>query len=333
MRDIYARLKSIGFDRTFVRSAVLPEWWDDALAEDPTTRTQVELILSARLGIPFPELADRDMPLSLSNQSVALFKRHSNSTEEALRPAVTLARRVASGVLRAMPGLGAPEALGLDAERAREAALDLSPSGVVELPALVELSWRMNVPVVPILNLPNGAKKADAMALNVDGRPVIVIASGRKSSAHLQWYLAHELGHVASGHLAQGDRIDVDFGEGDEDRLEVDADRYATSVLFGKPSVRWRSQRRIAGPRLAAVARQIAKDHGCAPSAFVTNYAYTMSKQGKPLWGAAQNALVALGAADGGYEVLTNAIASRIDYDLLDPDEADFVEAMVAGTR
>ncbi|MCL4552509.1 MAG: hypothetical protein M1305_02990 [Candidatus Marsarchaeota archaeon] len=41
MRDIYERLKLIGFTAAFVRSCILPEWWEDKLADVPSNRQYV----------------------------------------------------------------------------------------------------------------------------------------------------------------------------------------------------------------------------------------------------------------------------------------------------
>jgi len=46
MRDIYSRLKPLGFDSGFVRELLLPDWWDDELARVPANRAIAEATIS-----------------------------------------------------------------------------------------------------------------------------------------------------------------------------------------------------------------------------------------------------------------------------------------------
>jgi len=46
MRDIYSRLKPLGFDSGFVRELLLPDWWDDELASVPANRAIAEATIS-----------------------------------------------------------------------------------------------------------------------------------------------------------------------------------------------------------------------------------------------------------------------------------------------
>jgi hypothetical protein len=51
MRDIYQRLAAAGLKRRFLLEAVLPDWWDDALAKVPANRELAEIYLSKSLGL------------------------------------------------------------------------------------------------------------------------------------------------------------------------------------------------------------------------------------------------------------------------------------------
>ena len=42
MKDLYERLRDVGFDASFVRYRILPEWWEDELAEKPANRAMGE---------------------------------------------------------------------------------------------------------------------------------------------------------------------------------------------------------------------------------------------------------------------------------------------------
>ena len=59
MKDIYDRLSKVGITRAYVKKYILPDWWEDSLAEVPANRVQAEMILSRQLGIDLHALHDR----------------------------------------------------------------------------------------------------------------------------------------------------------------------------------------------------------------------------------------------------------------------------------
>ncbi len=54
MADIYARLKEAGFPPSYIKSHVLPEWWDDDLAFELENRRLAEMAISRTLKIRYP---------------------------------------------------------------------------------------------------------------------------------------------------------------------------------------------------------------------------------------------------------------------------------------
>ena len=63
MRDLYERLSEVGFDADFVRSRVLPDWWEDELVATPANRALAEAFISRALGIPIGQLSDPSVRL------------------------------------------------------------------------------------------------------------------------------------------------------------------------------------------------------------------------------------------------------------------------------
>jgi Zn-dependent peptidase ImmA (M78 family) len=231
MTDIYARLGEVGFPKAYVRDRILPDWWDDDLASDPGNRRLAELAISRTLKIPLAELVDADAALSLKRAAGVRFKRWKDAGEDKLAPAVAIARRVCELLLSCAKNLPDLRLEGFTAEQLREQVM--AQQQYIHFPALLRYAWDSGVPVVHLEELPKGSKRVDGMALMISGRPCIVLASSKRSPAWMIWHLAHELGHIAAGHLKDGDTLDVSIDFGSTTREEKEANSYARELLYG----------------------------------------------------------------------------------------------------
>jgi hypothetical protein len=150
--------------------------------------------------------------------------------------------------------------------------------------ALLALCWDHGIPVIPLPNLPVGVRKMDGAALQIGERPVIVIAKKKSSRAWLSFILAHEIGHVALGHLKPGSTIvDVSLQEGatyatddQNDVQEAEADTFALEAMGGvdveSEVGRWAAQ--LAPVELAVKARSAAKVYRIEPGHFILRHAF-----------------------------------------------------------
>ncbi len=104
----------------------------------------------------------------------------------------------------------------------------------VSLAALTKYCWRQNIAVVQITTLPGKSKGMDAMAMRVRGRDIIIVThkAQKQPEAWLSFLIAHELGHIALGHVAENEALadDVDH---DGDDIESAANMFAQQVLAG----------------------------------------------------------------------------------------------------
>ena len=323
IKDLYDRLEAVGFPRAYVRENILPDWWEDDLARDPGNRRLAELVISRTLKIPLPSLVEPRSPLTLEGAAEVRFKRRQDVEPPDLLPAVAVARRIFELLFACARDLPAFALEGGDPEALRE--LILSRSSCVDLPGLLQISWELGVPVVHLDSLPQGAKRVDGMAFCVAGRPCIALASFRKSPAWLTWHLAHEMGHVARGHLHNGAALDVRIDFSSEQVEEREANLFAKDLVYGKKNRGgFKSARHITGVQLAAEARHLGALHRIHPACIVTSYGFNMAA-----WGTAQNALKALGSADGGPEAVRAALTERLDLEsLVDSDRQFFVRAV-----
>jgi hypothetical protein len=106
-----------------------------------------------------------------------------------------------------------------------------SPAAL-DLRALLVWTWERGVPVLPMTG--SGGFAAAAWSLG-DG-PAIVLKEPRDVPAFWIFDLAHELGHVAKGHVADGSIVDVQALTSDQalsatDDQEREANEYALNLL------------------------------------------------------------------------------------------------------
>lgn len=63
MKDLYGRLKAVGYDCRLVLECVLPDWWSDDLAAVPANRAIAELAIARHFGFRMTELCDPQIDL------------------------------------------------------------------------------------------------------------------------------------------------------------------------------------------------------------------------------------------------------------------------------
>ena len=228
MRDLYDRLKERGFDPSYLRSFVLPEWWTDDMADTESNRALAEAFIAKQLGFSVQELRNPTRPLTPPSLTQFRFKRYKGQVDEKVRASALVAQRAAQASLRAIgdrlpPFHGPRAALAIREEILRQ-------SQYVDLDSLLRVCWASGIPVIRLAQVPAQGKRFDGMATFVGDRPLIVLASGRDAPPWLAFHLAHELGHVMLGHVRPGGsglidyRLETETGSSSEERA---SDRFA----------------------------------------------------------------------------------------------------------
>ena len=321
MADLYRRLKAIGFPRSYVQTTILPDWWEDHLAEDPANRRLAEVMISKSLKIPLTALADCEGVLSLQGVEQARFRRWSSAEEASLAPAVAIARRVAEITLYGVNDLPALCLQGAPPDRLRAEILE--EQEYVDLQALLSLCWRWGVPVLFVATLPPNAKRVEGMTLLVRGRPVILLASTRKAPAWLIWHLAHEMGHIGHGHLDESEEIDVKIRGSSRDPHEIQANDFAHRLVYGSQQG-FIAPQHLKAETVAREANREGKVRHILPASIIASYAFHMDA-----WGVAQKALQILGQDSGGPEMVRDFLARHIQLDALGESDSGFLEAVL----
>ena len=293
-----------GFKAPFLRSAVLPDWWERACADDPDLLPEVELRVARFLGLPVSAVRDPSFSLSAPSYAGARLRQSRTVDRTRLAPAIHSAIQVASAVARSLrtPVSDAtiPPADGL-AWREQIRRTDAP----VKLEDLVEDLWGRGIPVVPLEILPTPGFQG--LACVVDGRPVIVLGHKYDEPGRVAFLVAHEAGHIAAGDCSPGSPV-VDEEEGVPDRseIEVAADRYATRLMAGAdfiPEVQARDYR-----TLAVKAGEIERTRGVDASAVVFAWARRLGD-----YATATRALKALYRATGARHSLRTSWSRHVD--------------------
>ncbi len=229
------RLKNIGLSDPAI-AAAWPTWWSDDAEASTSARTELRFSLARKLGLDPGSLLDEGEPRFVW-RDVARFK-HLSGEGELEQAAITSFGRALGNVLVNATPAHVP-LVNASALRLRNTLLT-EHHPYVGLLDLLLLCWSVGIPVVHLRVFPWPQKRMAAMTVRVADRYAILLGKDSQYPAHIAFYLAHEMGHIAAGHLEQ-DRaiVDLESAEMDwdsGDREEIGADRYALELLTGMES-------------------------------------------------------------------------------------------------
>lgn len=249
------RLEVAGFARDFVRTC-LPQWWDDQAEESESSWLQLQLDLSQRFSLDPFSVLDENAPLRLSDVGRPKFK-HLALTEAQQGAANGFGAGLARLLLGAMPF--AAHELPASALELRGLMLDGAANRWIGFGELLTLCYAFGIPVAHLTAFPAGIKGMAAMTTSVGSRGAIFTARKPVHPAQVVFFLAHELGHIALGHVRDGrsivEALTLDPDESDDgvpdDDEEIAADRFALELLTG------RAELRVTGPSDKGSAKEL----------------------------------------------------------------------------
>lgn len=227
IHSLLSRIASVGVPAVFARKA-LPVWWDDEVALSKSGLQQAQLYFARAFHIDLASLAQSHGPVNFQ-ETQRKFKLSRNVAESDVSVSAHFA--TAMGNL-ALAGFRADQCeVPKDPVELRTAIL--KTHNCVSLSALLAWCAQANIPVLHIDKLPG--KKMTGLVVREHLRFAIVL-SKKGTPAHLLFHLAHELGHIANGHLkgngfvADEKICGADVGDADE----KEADAYAIRLLNGR---------------------------------------------------------------------------------------------------
>lgn len=330
MKGLFVRLRAMGLPTPYVRRYLLPEWWDDDAAATPAGFTEAVWTIARHLGVTPEQLRDPAASIELPRPHRVQFKLAQGTEEQSVELARVLGERVARFAL-----LGVERPADATPEVAHDIRNHILESGApwVGFCSLLDHCWSVGIPVLHVSEFPKGStKKMDGMAVNIEGRPAIVLASGRNHPAWLLFILAHELGHIMCGHIDDGGTVvDGTIDKDSSDPLEKEANEFAIELITGKVGTRIITKSRWPkADALAASAVQLGRERSIDPGHLVLNYAHSMSGD---FWAVANAALKLLPPEGGTASVIRERIAAKLDWSKLPADAAGFVARMTGLDR
>lgn len=328
MAVLYRRLQEFGLTKKYIKSTILPDWWDDETAANPVGYAEGMMLLSRNLGLNLRSLADETATIVPEAEGTCKFKKVGSTEDADLGLARAMATRVSHLAVEATTGTVL--ALPKDGAQVRREILGLG-NPWVNLANLTDYCWAAGVPVIHLWALPKKVKRPDGLAAVIGGRPVIVLCRKAKSPARLLFILAHELGHIALGHVGNGTILvdqsvkirrynDAVSLEG-RDKEELAADSFALAALTGGSDIRvqyigaWPN-----AAQLATEARELGEAKRIDPGHVLMNFAYSSGNY--PLAGAALRYVESKTDASS---IIRDRMVAKLDWSRLHEDSSDFL--------
>lgn len=320
MKALRTRLSAAGVKPKFLNKVVLPSWWEDSIATTAGGLREAASYICAHLGYSLSSLLDERQELAFAHTGAVKYKKAKGVTDDDVTLATHYALGVARAVAAAMTDVTAAVAVP-SPEEWRKNLLALSDKPWVCLRHILQAAWELGIPVIHLKNLPEGAKKPDALTTMVGDRPVIVVLNARKSPSWIAFIVAHELGHIHHKHLKPGQTlVDEKIDAKADEKDEAQANDFAARLLTGRPDLGLSSTRSMGIPQLAAAAATFGKSYRIAPGVAALNYGFTTGE-----WPLAIGALSQLESGDDAAKDLHKAMKEHLDLDELSDDSREWI--------
>jgi len=233
----------------------------------------LKLLLAQNLGLDVKALL-KDGTIKPSAPSGMRFKRSTNlGQEKPADPNLAYFSRIAKSIA------GMTEASAQipgDPKELHAEIMAMTGVECVTLKAILDYCWSRNIAVVHVDKFPLSKKGLDALVYQVKGRYIIIVARkvGPEASARASFIIAHELAHIALGHVAENQGLIDDLSESERGKHEEGAaDSFAADVLRGgRYKSTWRRGARRADT-LAELAEQCGKEWQIDPGHMLYRFA------------------------------------------------------------
>ncbi len=321
------RLKALGLTDPAIEAA-WPEWWSDAADPSPSARLELRFSVARKLGLDPRSLVDEDGIPRFVWRDEARFK-HLSGESELERAAISSFGRALGTFLISATTVREPM---VQASATHLRNLILRSQQFVRLVDLLALCWSAGFPVVHLRIFPSARKRMAAMTVRVGDRSAILLAKDSMYPAPVAFYLAHELAHIALGHLAKDTAI-VDLETenpvvSSADPEEAEADRFALQLLTGRtdPQV-LPAAGSYNAPGLADAVMKAAVAVRIEPGTLALCFGYSTQN-----WAVANSAMKFIYSAPKPVWAEVNRLAlSELDLDQVPPDARSYLSAVLGG--
>lgn len=326
MLQLLHRLETVGIQPSFARKT-LPNWWDDEIATTPSGLQQAQLYLARAFNLDIVSLANPDALPAFSSENKK-YKLAKNVKLSDVAISAHYATAMAKLALRGMPT--EQKAVPKKATSLRD--MCLRTNHCVDFEWLLDWCLDAGIPVLGIDKLPG--RKMTGLVVRDDGRYAIVLSRKGHPSEMLFW-LAHELGHIALGHLSSdgfvaevtiGSNLSmpVEISGGDSPIHDADdevaADLFAIRLLNGKDAAYGAGNRYLNAKTLAGAATALGKQEHIDPGHIILNFGHQTRKY--PL---AKMALNHLSVSEDGRALINRKLFDTLPTDFLSEDQQNLL--------
>ncbi len=325
-KKLRRELKKLGLSTPAIEVA-WPGWWSDDAENSASARAELRFSLARKLGLDPRSLLEDEEPRFVWRDE-GKFKRLSSESDVELAAISSFGASISRALVAATKA--GPSIEGVDVQRLRESILANQP--FVRLVDLLALCWGVGIPVIHLRVFPLPAKRMCAMAVRAGNRYAILLGKDSHYPAPIAYFLAHEIGHIAVGHLekeiAVVDLQDPLEAEDDPDPEERAADRYALELLTGTPEPVVTTQtRRFTAKQLAQNLLDTADEVHIEPGTLALCFGH-----GTGDWAKAYAAMNAIYTTSQPVWSEVNQIALKeLDWTAIPDDFALFIRAVMGG--
>lgn len=325
-KNLKLSLQKLGLSDSAVYAA-WPSWWSEDAERSASALTELRFSLARKLGLDPRSLLEDEEPRFVWRDE-AKFKQLSSESKRDRAAICSFGVSIGRELVAATkPG---PSIEGLDVRRLRESILASQP--FVRFVDLLGLCWGIGIPVIHLRVFPLPAKRMCAMAVRIGDRFAILLGKDSEYPAPIAYFLAHELGHAALGHV-EGNAAVVDLEDpleaaDDSDDEERAADRYALELLTGMPEPTVTTEtKRFTANQLARNLLEIAGDVQIEPGTLALSFGHCTGD-----WEKAYAAMKAIYATKRPVWAEVNRIALKeLVWASMPDDFAYFVRAVMGG--
>lgn len=310
-------------------AAAWPEWWSDSADASPSAQAELRFTIARKLGLDPRSLAEEESPRFIWDDSVKYKNFTGNAERE--RPAISSFGMAVARLLLTSAGDQVSLA-GMGASDLRTKLLSAGNQPFITLQDLLAVLWGVNIPVIHLRVYPLAAKRMCAMSVRLGDRYAILLARDASYPASTAFHLAHEIGHIALGHVPNGsalvDMTDQSEPAGARDQEESEADQYALELLTGypDPSIEVRGSGKNSR-ELANQALALGTSMRIEPGVLALCYGHATGN-----WDTATKALSRIYQRPADVWKFVNSIAMKqINWHVMADETASFVSALLGG--
>jgi hypothetical protein len=316
--SLRAELRKAGLSVAVIEAA-WPEWWSDEAETSISARTELRLAVARNLGLAPKALVGERVDFVWRDR--ARFKHLASTSTLPVAALNSFGVSVGRSLIQATNTEG--DLVGLSASELRELLLEM---GTPNLTGLLAVCWTLGVPVAHLRVWPLVQKAMHAMVVGQHGRHAILFSREVNYPAIVAFTLAHEIGHIALGHVPANDLLveaEDPAGTTGFDSEETEADHYALEVLVGsaKPDIHINVDS-FNYAELADAVMRAGPEHGIDPGTLALVVAHQRN-----VWPIAMAAMRVIQPQPIAVANLVNGIArSQLDLSRLGWDTAAFIE-------